>query len=157
MAVESWATIRRRWAAGRERDWAYVALLDGPVADVLQRLRWAVFESGNWVSDLPDGPDGSAVQDPDAAARAQRGTGTCSILDMVRGVSPLPAPLAVSPLTRDQVRAKFGTYTPMAQDVEPWLADVDFADYRERWQGFYLVADDGWDMRVYFAGSSGAV
>ncbi len=136
-------------------EWAYVALLDGPVEEVLQRLRTSVFRSGNWVDDTPSPASAQAADDePVLGDDLPGGPPTCSILDTVAGVSTRPAPCSVSPLTERQLREMFGTTLPSARAVEQWLAGVEITTLREPDQGFYVVADAGWDLRVYVAGSS---
>jgi hypothetical protein len=95
--------------------------------------------------------------DPDTLLASQPDSGTHTIIDMYRGVSSVPAPFTVSPLTPAQTMEFFGTGTPSDEQVAEWVNDGGNYGGRERWVGVYLIgyAADGSPQTLHFAGFSG--
>lgn len=94
---------------------------------------------------------------PEELLAAQPHSGTHSIIDIARGVSPTPAWSTASPLTAEQLTAAFGTLTPSTPQVRSWLEGYPEGGLRDRWQALYVISygPDGTPHRLHFAGFSG--
>jgi hypothetical protein len=91
---------------------------------------------------------------PDSLCRAQPHSGTHSVIDMINGVSPVPAFAAVSALTDEELLSAFGTTTPDSAAVRDW-AEAN-KGLRPSWFGTYIVGyRDGVPERLHFFGFSG--
>lgn len=81
--------------------------------------------------------------------------GTHSILDVDR-VAASPAYGAISRLPPARLRKLLGTDRPTRAQVESAFQGREWAEFRRRWQGLYIViyADDE-PSEIFFAGTSG--
>jgi hypothetical protein len=92
--------------------------------------------------------------DPDTLLAAQPHSGTHSIIDMAGGVSEHPRVGAVSPLTDDELRAAFGSTTPLSGQVQTWMKSG--RGLRGHCIGTYVISyRDGQPDHIHFGGYSG--
>ncbi|MCB0983379.1 MAG: hypothetical protein KDB06_01875 [Ilumatobacter sp.] len=165
--------------------WGYWVPFEPSIDAALDRLRHAVFNSGQYV--LPGvlgfGPNFAELdakwreenpgeaEDEDEAGEAWDGSvpesiealleaavdagGTRTVIDMVAGVSETPEFMAVSPLTDSQLTELFGTDRPTRAEVEAQSSRI--LAFRDGWVGAYVIAyAAGTPAWLYFTGSSGA-
>ncbi len=144
-------------------DWRYFVPFQADIGAALESLRQREFAARRYYTDEFDDPDVPAKSIEDALERSGA-SGTRSVLDMARGISPSPQTFCVSPLGKERHHELFGTDKPTRKIVEqscrPRFVNGKIApnpfDQIERGQGVYVIVYD--DTRtpseIFFAGYS---
>lgn len=82
--------------------------------------------------------------------------GTHSIIDIYKGVSEQPQFGTVSPLTDAQLIENFGTAYPTHQQIETSSLQETLPNFRERWEGIYIIVyENDVPVEICFTGFSG--